>query len=210
MGRWLQWIEDKLGGGPGGTKRVQSLRWLLLIGLFGMMLMILNSFIQVRQVDPTEQSRASPEPLEDVFAGSTKEPSPFESYEQAYEESLKQILEHIVGVGQVDVLVTLESTEEIVVYRDTQDTQKVTEERDTNGATRHITDVSRSGKLVLYEVSGDPQPIVLKQIKPKIRGVVVVAGGAENLTVSKLIKDTVSMGLDVPAHRIFVAPRKQN
>lgn len=210
MGKWLQWIENKFGSGPGGAKRVQSIRWLLLIGLIGIVMMILNSFMEVRQVEPIHQGNDQDEVAEDVFAGGNKEHSPFEEVEQAYETSLKTILEHIVGVGQVDVLVTLESTEEIVVYRDVQETQNVTEERDTNGATRHITDVSQNGKIVLYEVSGDPQPIILKKIKPRIRGVVVVAGGAENVTVQKLIKDTVSMGLDVPQHRIFVAPRKQN
>ncbi|MNC72064.1 hypothetical protein D3C75_1230700 [compost metagenome] len=57
--------------------------------------------------------------------------------------------------------------------------------------------------------SGDDTPLVVKTTKPKIRGVVVVAKGAENATVKKLISDAVERGLDVPAHRISVVPRKQ-
>jgi stage III sporulation protein AG len=51
--------------------------------------------------------------------------------------------------------------------------------------------------------------LVVKTVKPKIRGVVVVAKGAENATVKKLISDAVERGLEVPAHRISVVPRKQ-
>ncbi|MNW16560.1 hypothetical protein D3C71_2154450 [compost metagenome] len=57
--------------------------------------------------------------------------------------------------------------------------------------------------------SSDEVPLVVKTTKPKIRGVVVVAKGAENPTVKLLIADAVERGLEVPAHRISVVPRKQ-
>ncbi|TVY11497.1 stage III sporulation protein AG [Paenibacillus cremeus] len=200
------------GGGPGEEKRNQTFRWLLILGLIGVAFMILNAFITVKDVGPIgEGSRASPpEGEKPVLSAGSKERSSFREYEEAYQSQLRDILTKIVGVGEVEVLVTIESTEEVTVQQNTKDTQQVTNEQDKNGATRHITDVTRSGEVVMYEVSGGgKQPLVTKYIKPKIRGVVVVAKGAENLTVKKMISEAVERGLDVPAHRISILPRKQ-
>jgi stage III sporulation protein AG len=147
---------------------------------------------------------------EPTFIGSGGSENPrFREYEEAYENQLKEILSKIVGVGEVEVLVTIDGTEEIDVARNDKDSQQVTNEKDSNGATRNVTDVTRDGSVVLYQVSGDQHPLVLKYIKPKIRGVVVVAKGAENLTVKKMISEAVERGLDVPPHRISILPRKQ-
>lgn len=210
MGKLLQTLEQFLSGGPGGPKRIKTFRWLLIIGLFGIGMMILNSFMQMKPVDTTDDIHLSAVGTEqEAFIGGDQDKSPFRNYEAMYEARLRDILEAIVGVDEVDVMVTIDSTEELVVYRDVKSSQHTTEEEDRNGAKRHISDITRSGDIVLYEVSGKQQPIVLKQIKPKIRGIVIVARGAENLTLQKLIRDTVSRGLDVPVHRISVAPRKQ-
>ncbi|MDP5275668.1 stage III sporulation protein AG [Chengkuizengella axinellae] len=208
MGKLLGFIEKWVGGGKGGEKRIQTFRWLLIIGLVGVMLMILNSFINVDTIGEDSQSdRASPEITSEPVMGGDKQNSPFAEYEEHYEMELKEILEKIVGVGNVDVMVTIDSTEEMVVVENRRDSQQTTTEKDTNGATRNITDVSRSGEVVL---SGNETPIIEKKINPPIRGVLVVAQGAENLTVKEMILDSVRKGLEVPAHRIQVVPRKQN
>ena len=207
----LQWIEKWIGGGPGGKKRITTFRWLLLIGLVGVALMIFNSFVTVKPVQPAENSvQQSPSPNKEAFLGGNQTGNdPFHDYELAYESALKDILDKIVGVGQAEVLVTIDSTEEVVVQQNEKDQQQITDEKDQSGATRHVTEVTRSGEVVLYENSGQQSPIVLKKIKPKIRGVVIVARGAENLTVKQLIKDAVEKGLGVPSYRISVLPSKQ-
>lgn len=213
MAKWLSWLEKGIGGGPGGSKRVQTFRWLMLVGLAGVAVMILNSFVSVEQVEPGGD-RASPLPADnqsrEVFGNQEDQTAQFRTYELSYENQLKEIVQNIAGVGGVDVMVTIESTEEIVIYRDEDRMQKSTEERDRENGTRHITEMSETGRIVLHEVSGQEQPIVIKTIKPKIRGVVIVAAGAENVQVKQLILDTVSKGLDVPVHRISVVPRKRN
>jgi stage III sporulation protein AG len=210
VGKLWQWLADAASGGPGGADRLKSLRWLLVLGLIGAALMILNSFLQVKEPEPEEQSAAFSPPEREAFGGGGGgDRSKFRDYEQAYESRMRDILQNIVGVGEVEVMVTIDSTEEMYVEKNTKDTQQVTGEKDTNGATRNITEVTRSGEVVLYQVSGGQQPLVLKYIKPKIRGVVVVARGAENVTVKRMITEAVERGLDVPPHRISVLPRKQ-
>jgi stage III sporulation protein AG len=209
VAKWLDGLERIVGGGPDGEKRVRSLRWLLLIGGLGAALLLVNSFISLRGVEPNEGAAGPPPEGEEVFL--SREPaaaSPFEAIEQPIEARLKEMLEKIVGVGTVDVLVTVDSTEEIVYEKNGRITRQQTDETDGQGGTRHITQITQDGSVVLYEVSGDQTPVVVKRIQPKIRGILVVAKGAENKTVRALIMDAVQKGTGVPVGRISVVPRK--
>lgn len=214
MLKWMKKLEQWLGKGADGKKKVQTYRLLLLVGLIGLAFMLINSFINVKHVEPDGAGREPPVmqeltsgPLLQEDGGSD---SPFTQIELSLENKTKEILEKIVGVGEVDVMVTVDSTEEIIVQRNMRDTQEMTEEADADGGTRNITQYSRDGEIVTYEASGNEQPIVTKKIKPKVRGVLIVARGAENKVVKGLIVDAVEKGLNVPAYRISVVPRKQS
>ena len=214
MDKWNNWLEKLLGkNDKGDVKKPHLFRWLILLGLAGALLMVLNQ-MTVKEVDPIQSGRASPVLNEDAnspaMGTESKERTTFREYEQAYETELKELLQKIVGVGNVEVMVTIDSTEELVVEKSLKQTRQTTNERDQTGATRQITDVTNSGEVVLLQVSGDEKPIVIQYIKPKIRGVAVVAEGAENLTVKKLLLEAVERGLDVPINRISILPRKQS
>lgn len=210
MAKWLEGIESAVSGGPGGPKRVRTLRILLIVGGIGAALMIMNSFLTYKQVEPSAQDPNPPPQTVDAWNPSAPSSgSTFAAIEHPLETRLKEILEKIVGVGTVDVLVTVDSTEEIVVERHEKDSQQVTDENDPNGGKRHNTAITEDGQVVLYEVSGDQKPIVTKTINPHIRGVLIVAKGAENATVRRLIVNAVERGINVPVNRISVVPSKQ-
>lgn len=210
MAKWLDGIESAVGGGPGGPKRVRTLRILLIIGGIGAALMILNSFLTYKGVEPSVQEPNPPPQSEAAWGNSvTSGSSVFATLENSLEVRLKEILEKIVGVGTVDVLVTLDSTEESILERNTQESQQITDENDPNGGKRHITSITKDGQVVLYEVSGDQKPIITKTINPRIRGILIVAKGAENVTVRRLITNAVEKGINVPVNRISVVPSKQ-
>lgn len=203
--KWREWLERTVGGGRRG--RVTG--WVLVSGLVGAAAMILNSYLTLQDADSIAGSREPP-PAEEARAigRSDPEPSEYEAFEARYEAAIRDILQKIAGVGEVDVMVTIDSTEELVVERHVEQRQQSTNEKDGQGGTRVISDASRSGQVVLVQTKGDQTPIVVKKIRPQIRGVVVVAAGAENLTVKKLIAEAVERGLGVPAHRISVIPGK--
>lgn len=213
MPGWLKKLEQWIGKGADGKKRTHAFRLLLIIGLIGLAIMLFNSFVNVKQVDNGGEGREPPV-MNDLPASSISDDvmgdSPFARIEMSLENRTKEILQKIVGVGDVDVLVTIDSTEEVIVQRNIKDTQELTEETDPNGGKRHITQYTKDGQIVTYESSGDEQPIITKKIKPKVRGVLIVAKGAENKVVKGLIVDAVEKGLNVPAYRISVVPRKQS
>ncbi|KKD53699.1 MULTISPECIES: stage III sporulation protein AG [Paenibacillus] len=212
MGKWREKLEQWMGGGGDGAKRFNSFRWLLILGLIGVAIMLFNSFVNVKKVDPENVGREPPgvmknEPALETTVG---EDSSFAGIEKAFEDNMKQMLEQIVGVGTVDVMVTVDSTEEVIVQRNVKDMQEENNESDANGGQRHTTQYTRDGEIVTYESSGGQHtPIVTKKVKPQVRGVLVVAMGAENPTVKQLIVDAVQKGLNVPSYKISVVPRKQ-
>ncbi|MBB6675240.1 stage III sporulation protein AG [Cohnella nanjingensis] len=215
MAKWLQQLETFIGGGPGGPKRVKAFRWLVLIGLIGAVLLLVASYVNVKTVPPSgneinpPHDTDVPQAQQETFLGTGDgKDDPFAEIETQLDSRLKEMLENIVGVGTTDVMVTVESTEETVVQLNEKKTQQITDETDKNGARRHITDVTQDGQVVLYEVSGGKSPIVVKKVKPRIRGVLIVAKGAENATVHRMIAEAIASGLDVPIHRISVVPRK--
>jgi stage III sporulation protein AG len=220
MAKWLEQMESFIGGGPGGPRRVKAFRWLVLVGLIGAALLLAASLLNVKTVPPSAEQDFSPpqdadhpqQQQQQAFSnGDSKNEDSIAAIESELENRLKQLLETMVGVGTADVFVTVQSTEETVVQLNEKQTQQITDESDRNGAKRHITQINREGQVSLYEITGGngaQQPIVVKKLKPVVRGVIVVAKGAENATVHKMIAEAISRGLDVPMHRISVVPRK--
>lgn len=215
MGNLWKWLKHRAGGdGPDGPKRSNVLKLLLIVGLVGVALMILNSFIHVKKVTPIGNGRDSPGTVQKPQAQETFSKSgdtgqaDFSQYEQAYENQMKQILDNIVGVSEAKVLVTLDSTEQIQVAKENQTSQTTSNEQDSNGGIRKTTSVTQDGKITMTQSSGGQRPLVLTYIKPKIRGVVVVAKGAQNPVVEKMITEAVERGLGVPGYKISVLPSK--
>jgi stage III sporulation protein AG len=217
MAKWLQQLESFIGGGPGGNRRIKAFRWLVLLGLIGAALLLAASMMNVKPIDPAKHPDLTPPGAQDApiqestFLGGGDKSDPIADIESQLETRLKDLLETMVGVGTADVLVTVDSTEETVVQLNEKRTRQITQESDRNGASRHITEITDDGQVQLYELSGGSggqSPIVIKKLKPRVRGVIIVAKGAENATVHRLIQEAVSRGLDVPMHRISVVPRK--
>lgn len=127
------------------------------------------------------------------------------------EEKLKSILSQVQGVGKVDVMITYETTSENVPAYDTKKNMNRTEEKDGDGGTRSIEQEEYDSTLAYEEsaTGGGKAPVILKELEPKVRGVLVVAEGAENISVRERICSAVSVVLDIPMHKVEVVERKK-
>ncbi|MDR6224656.1 stage III sporulation protein AG [Desmospora profundinema] len=207
--RLLDRVEQSLGGGEQGTKKVGTFRWLLIIGCLGVALMILSSFFSVHDdVLPQElPSGKEDETSEKAWNSKKSNTMTMKDYESMYASELSEVLGKVVGVDDVSVMVNLESSEEEVVEKDIRRNEQVTDEKDPKGGTRRIQESSKDEKVVLQRGGDGDVPIVVKKVKPKVRGVLVVAKGAENLQVKAAIIEAIQRVLDVPVHRISVLPK---
>ncbi|KNY26774.1 hypothetical protein [Pseudobacteroides cellulosolvens] len=121
------------------------------------------------------------------------------------EKRLKEILMTVKGAGKVNVMVTYVSGKEIVPAYDIKRNENDTEEKDSGGGVRSIKQNDSENKVVFEEIQGNnKKPIVLKEIMPQVKGVVVVAEGASDPEVKERLARAVQVLLDVPIHRIEV------
>jgi Stage III sporulation protein AF (Spore_III_AF). len=127
------------------------------------------------------------------------------NYVDQLEEQLKQALEKVDGIGKVDVMITLKSTKERVVLKDSPYTQETSSETDSAGGSRVSSNVSKQEESVIVDSeNGDKQPFIIKEIEPEIEGIVVIAeGGGDSGTISEIIS-AVEVLFDVPSHKIKV------
>jgi len=195
----LEWLKEKLGI-ENNKKLYNNLLMLLFMGI---VLIIVSNFYK----DITYKNRNATE-KNDVInnQGSVAYKSNDEYfYEEKLEEELANILSKIAGVGKVSVMITYESGKELVTQKDKSVTDKVTDEKDNAGGTRIINESSVSDKTVMVnQQGGSSEPLIVKEINPEIRGVIVVAEGAWDSKVKRKISQAVQTVLDIPAYRVTV------
>ncbi|KHO62393.1 stage III sporulation protein AG [Thermoanaerobacter sp. YS13] len=132
-----------------------------------------------------------------------------EDYVQKLEKDLKNILSKIEGVGNVEVLITLNSDEEVVAAMDVVESSTTTNEKDSNGGIRETIQTESNNKVVTsQDTSGQNTPIVLKRIMPEIRGVIVVADGAKDPRLKYELSSAVQTALGIPAYKVKVISSK--
>ncbi|WP_353892382.1 hypothetical protein PRVXH_001728 [Proteinivorax hydrogeniformans] len=131
-----------------------------------------------------------------------------ESYEEKIQQELEEILSSISGVGKAKVMVTLDTGNEKVVAKNITESERATLEEDTEGGIREIVDYNYKGELVILRKTAGDEPLVIKEIKPKVRGVLVVCPGGGNPNIQKQVIRAVQGVLDIPTYRINVMPKK--
>jgi stage III sporulation protein AG len=131
-----------------------------------------------------------------------------DKYEEKYENQLKKALQQMLGVNDVTVVVNIDSTDKKVLEKNRVSKSQTTEETDRDGGQRKVEEASTDEQLVIIREGEKEVPIVVETKKPVIRGVLVVAKGAENIQVKKWIVEAVTRALDVPSHRVAVMPKK--
>ena len=127
-----------------------------------------------------------------------------EQYLVYLEDRLTEALAQVEGVGHVKVMITLKSSREAVVERETPVSRSATNETDSQGGSRVISQVE-TGDSVVYRSEGtDSEPFVVKTLTPEIEGVLVVAEGAGSGTVNRTITAIVKALFGVEAHKVSV------
>ncbi|MCF6094451.1 stage III sporulation protein AG [Microaerobacter geothermalis] len=203
---WLsKWIDHK--NLEKRNKKTTPIQWLILLAAIGVGIMIITDFITVKEDLPPN----NPQEILDkaAFGTGAAKNLTMKDYEEMYESELKEILEQMVGVDSISVMVNLDSTEERVIEKNRNTNQQLTKERDTKGSSRDIEDRSQDVQVVLKRTDNGEEPIVLKTLKPRVRGVLIVANGVENAQVRVWITEAVQRVLDVPVHNISILPKKK-
>ena len=128
-------------------------------------------------------------------------------YEARMEERIRELLKNVEGVGQVDVMMVLKTSEEKVVRVDKNIASSVTKEQDTGGGVREISQSETGETTVMAGGSGQNQPIVEKEICPELSGIIISAQGGGSPKVKAEISEAMEALFGLPAHKIKVLKR---
>ncbi|MBQ8749118.1 MAG: hypothetical protein IJZ29_01425 [Clostridia bacterium] len=117
------------------------------------------------------------------------------AYAVEIEEKLCKVLSNVKGAGNVNVMITLESGTEIIVA--TSKEERTNTSSSSNNTTQSVT-------VVESPVIVGKEPLVLMEILPKIKGVIVVAQGANDVAVRLELLRAVQALIDVDSNQIEI------
>ena len=164
-------------------------KWLIATGFVGIGLIFLSSF----------------------FSSSDKEKTKPESemalsdYEENLEEKIANTVEKITGAGRCRVMITFEQGTEYVYAKEekSSDDKSVTSKNE-----EYAEGVKKSGEnaYIIIDTSNGQKALLVTEMAPKVRGVVIVCQGGSNSAVSAEIKRAVTTALDINESKVCVSP----
>lgn len=126
------------------------------------------------------------------------------NYVCSEEKKLEDVLQKVEGIGKVDVMITLSSSEEKMTLKDSDISEERTDETDSSGGSRKKDNYASKSENILTGNNGNESPYVVRINSPDIEGVVVVAQGAGDGKKDTEIIEAVQALFEVESHKIKV------
>ena len=176
MGRIRAALQRLLFEGSARKRRI-----LLAVGVAGILLIAASELLPRRstpQEEPTDTATLSASQVE-----------------QALEERITALLSRTEGVGQCQVMVTLEHGAQFVYATDQSTTATAGEQ------------TSGSEKTLVVETDAGPVGLLVTEVQPAVKGVAVICDGGGDPAVQERVSALVTAALDISARRVCVAKR---
>ena len=179
-------IKDKFSKIP-NNKRTQYLIIIVMIAV------ILAIYFSTFKADDTQKPEAT---VSDAIVKS-------ETAGADLNGQLENILSSIEGAGTVRVMVTYESGSELVPAT-SENTETTTTSDESDGSERTSETVKKQTDIVTVQDSSDSSALVLKEIMPEVKGVIVIAEGAGDIGVKMDLLRAVQTLLNISADKVDV------
>ncbi len=181
---------------------IERLVIMLLAGIFIVILSVPGLFSSSSNQKKGSSNNNGSNPIVNQQVQDTDEAT---NYTDQLEKRLTQVLKKVEGLGEVEVMITLKASKELVPLKDSPYSQDAVNEVDGDGGSRISSKVTNNEESVLINSEeGDNVPYIIKEIEPTIEGVVVIAHGGKDPVIVAEIIDAVEVLFDVPPHKIKV------
>lgn len=165
------------------VKSGKGRRIIIAVGIIGILLIWLSSFLPEKK----DKDRAGTGSITaDRFVAET-------------EQKLKSIIDGIEGAGPCRVMVTLENGVEYV-YAVEQDIN--TDRKEDSDSISQRDDTKES--IIVVDTGDGRQGLLVTEIQPTVKGVVVVCRGGDQPLVQQRITDAVTTALNISSKRVCV------
>ena len=159
--------------------------WLLVAaGVLGMVLIALSGRNESAAADPPAQ------------------PSVRE-YTEQLEQRLAKVIEGIDGAGECRVMVTLENGVEYLYATEQKSDSSLAEKNSGTGSDRTQADTSQAS-VILVDTGNGKQGLLVTEIQPTVKGVVVVCRGGDQPAVQQRVTEAVTTVLHLSSARVCV------
>lgn len=175
---------------------------ILCLVLVGILLMVLPGYLLGEKKEIT----LSDQPQEKRAESSQPTLYSLLELEKQFARQAEEILNQGAGFGKVSVAVTLEAGPEQDLARNVQNQVSVVEEQDTGGGKRVTSETQEEVEYVFAQGGGTP--LVLREKNAQIKGVLVMAEGAVNPEMKRLLSEAMQSLFALPAHRVMILPMK--
>lgn len=191
--------------GKDKNKRIENIIFLIVILIISVI--IINN---VWSVDNENSKEQTDKVLADAIKSNDESVAQNVNSYYNLQSDLEDILETIQGVGKVKVLINYaETSTTVAMYNETK-TESTTEEQDTEGGVRNVTQTDTQKEIAYTNESGDSAPITEKIIMPTIEGAIITAQGASNATIKSNIISATQAVTGLAAHKIQVFQMQTN
>lgn len=112
------------------------------------------------------------------------------------ESKLQNVLSNVKGAGQVRVMVTVDGSPELVYAKE--------EDSKVSSNTTGTTTSSSSASPIIVTTGGESNALILTENLPKVKGVIVVSSGANDVGIKMNILNAVSTLLDISIDKVSV------
>jgi len=172
--------------------------YLVMIIIAGVLLMMWG---RVERSSPQLQN-----PIDEMPQLPETTPQPqLQRQERALEEELEEFLSLVAGAGRVRVMISALGDKETVFVMDTTESRSHIIEEDAQGGTRDQRQYSTQEQTVIItDRNGIDQPLILREISPRVEGIVIIAEGGDDPFVRDALTRAAMAVLGVEAHRIQV------
>jgi len=183
------------------AKDKKTIIYLVMIAAAGILIMLWG-----RTSRDTVPPASSEEPQ--LVSTSDQTPAPYNPHarsERALEEELEAFFSLAEGAGRVRVMLSAPTNRETVFAIDSTASRSYTLEEDAQGGTRdHRQSTTQDQTVIISDRNGVDQPLVLREIAPRIEGIVIIAEGGDNPFVRDALTRAAMAVLGVEAHKVQV------
>lgn len=134
----------------------------------------------------------------------TTSTSSLSQYTTELENKLSATLSQIEGAGSVSVMITLDGSSQLILAYETESKSNTTDNTTSSGTSTKTNNTTANSTPIIINSNGQSTPLVLSEIMPEVKGVVVVCEGANNIRVKLNILEAVQALLGVSSSQIEI------
>ena len=120
------------------------------------------------------------------------------------EEQLERVLSSIKGTGNVNVMITYKSSAEMVFANSVETEKNIVTEKTDSGNTKESETIRENKAPVTIGSGENENALVMVEKEPEIKGVIVVAQGAENVKIKMELQKAVETVLQISPSQVEI------